>query len=94
MPDSIGVYPYINSLNSKSNKVTSFKSRETYRFGLIFQHKSGKWSEVVYAGDKTNNVNIVANEASKVNTLNIQAQLVLNNNVLHYTLMVIKVFSS
>nr|DAG94142.1 MAG TPA: stabilization protein [Crassvirales sp.] len=48
-----GFYPYKNSLYLGS-KVKSFKYLEWYRFGIQFQHKSGKWSEPVWVNDSYN----------------------------------------
>lgn len=50
-------YPYVNTLNLKdsSNNIVSpltFKNGETYRLGLQFQYKNGKWSEPKYLTDK------------------------------------------
>lgn len=47
-----GYYSYLNQLGHSSYEVTTFKNGETYRFGIQFQHKSGRWSEVVPLGDK------------------------------------------
>ena len=56
-------YPYKpESLNTKalwSNTYESYKtlkSNEWYRFGLQFQHKSGKWSEPVFIQDSKVNI--------------------------------------
>lgn len=46
-----GYYSYLNQLGNSSHVVTTFKNGETYRFGVQFQHKSGRWSEVVPLGD-------------------------------------------
>ena len=48
-----GFYPYKNSLYLGS-KIKSFKYLEWYRFGVQFQHKSGKWSESVWINDSYN----------------------------------------
>lgn len=48
-----GFYPYKNSLYLGS-KIKSFKYLEWYRFGVQFQHKSGKWSEPVWINDSYN----------------------------------------
>lgn len=48
-----GFYPYKNSLYLGS-KIKSFKYLEWYRFGIQFQHKSGKWSEPVWVNDAYN----------------------------------------
>ena len=45
-------YNYNSSLNNSSFDITTFKSREWYRFGIQFQHKTGKWSEVLFINDK------------------------------------------
>ena len=54
LPDPEGHYQYENSLrfNSVQNKV--FKYGEWYRFGLQFQHKTGKWSEPIWVNDVRN----------------------------------------
>ena len=44
-----GYYPYKAYLNNGDS--TSFKSKETYRLGIQFQDKSGKWSEPVKYND-------------------------------------------
>lgn len=49
-----GFYPYKNSLYLGPN-IKSFKYLEWYRFGIQFQHKSGKWSEPVWINDTYNN---------------------------------------
>lgn len=51
-----GFYPYKNSLYLGS-KIKSFKYLEWYRFGIQFQHKSGKWSEPVWVNDVYNGPN-------------------------------------
>ena len=45
-------YDYKTQLNNNSYQITSFKRGETYRFGVQFQNKKGKWSEVLYIGDR------------------------------------------
>lgn len=47
VPEPIEVYPYKSNLDFSSGAITSFKQGETYRPGLIFLHKTGKWSEAV-----------------------------------------------
>ena len=49
-PSSFYVYNNSNSDNSYNNKI--FKYGETYRLGIQFLHKSGKWSEPIFLGDK------------------------------------------
>lgn len=48
-----GFYPYKNML-SLGSEIKSFKYLEWYRFGLQFQHRSGKWSEPVWVNDEYN----------------------------------------
>ena len=67
-PEPVGDYPYVNTLMHSSEKITTLKQRETYRHGVIFQHKSGKWSEVVYIGDKQNNA-LISVSSNKNNAL-------------------------
>lgn len=51
--DSSGeLYPYKNQLSMPEDEITTLKSRDWYRFGVQFQYPSGKWSDVVYIGDK------------------------------------------
>lgn len=50
---SKGYYPYKNSLYLGS-KIKSFKYLEWYRFGIQFQHRTGKWSEPVWVNDAYN----------------------------------------
>ena len=49
-PSSFYVYNNSNSDNYYNNKI--FKYGETYRLGIQFLHKSGKWSEPIFLGDK------------------------------------------
>lgn len=46
-------YNYKNQLGENSQSIKIFKSRERYRFGLQFQHKTGKWSEPFFIQDYT-----------------------------------------
>lgn len=50
-----GFYPYKNSLHLGST-ITTFKYLETYRFGIQFQHRTGKWSEPIWIKDVENTV--------------------------------------
>lgn len=49
--DSDAVYEYNNQLTA--GNTASFKIGDTYRLGVQFQHKSGKWSEPCWLGDYT-----------------------------------------
>lgn len=42
-------YPYVSTLFTYTG---GFKSREYYRLGIQFQHKTGKWSSPIWVGDK------------------------------------------
>jgi hypothetical protein len=44
-----GFYNYVNQLHV--NNISTFKCGNTYRIGLQFQHKSGKWSDPLYIKD-------------------------------------------
>lgn len=50
-----GIYPYESQLKYSSYDITTFKSKETYRFGIQLQDNYGRWSDVLYIGDFTNN---------------------------------------
>ena len=58
MPEPYGSYPYNNSLSYSSKKITTFKYLEYYRFGVQFQHYTGKWSDPIYINDKRNEVHV------------------------------------
>lgn len=47
--DSDAVYEYNNQL--AVGNTSSFKIGDTYRLGIQFQHKTGKWSEPIWLGD-------------------------------------------
>lgn len=53
-PQPLGYYPYDNQLKLNSYKIKTFKYLETYRFGVQFQHISGKWSEPIWINDVRN----------------------------------------
>lgn len=57
-PQPTGTYPYSNQLKLGSRSIKTFKYLEYYRFGLQFQHKTGKWSEPIWVNDVQNNVHI------------------------------------
>lgn len=44
--------------NTPSKGITTFKTGDSYRFGVQLMHKSGRWSEPVYIGDYQNNTKI------------------------------------
>lgn len=56
---SIGsYYQYSNQLNKTSQQIKTFKYLDWYRFGLQFQHSTGKWSEPIWVNDVKNNTPI------------------------------------
>ena len=57
-PQPAGTYPYSNQLKLGSRNIKTFKYLEHYRFGLQFQHKTGKWSEPIWVNDVQNNVHV------------------------------------
>ena len=50
------MYGYTTQLNYNSYEITTLKSNETYRFGIQFQNKIGRWSEVLFVKDKKVNI--------------------------------------
>lgn len=46
-PEDTDVYPYKSNLSFDNGVITSFKQGETYRPGLVFLHRTGKWSEAI-----------------------------------------------
>lgn len=50
-------YGHDNQLTYPVDTIKTFKYLETYRFGLQFQHITGKWSEPVWVGDFRNEHN-------------------------------------
>lgn len=53
--DIAGSYPYNIHLDKGQTEITTFKYLETYRFGIQFLHRSGKWSDPVFLADIVNN---------------------------------------
>lgn len=68
VPEPIEVYPYKSNLDFSSGAITSFKQGETYRPGLIFLHKTGKWSEAVPIRDFEVDRYITAESYNKIVT--------------------------
>ena len=48
-------YQYTPQLSDSQNKITTFKSRETYRIGIQLQDETGRWSEPIFLFDAFNN---------------------------------------
>ena len=62
-----GFYPYESQLNKNSSEIKGFKYLDWYRFGVQFQHRTGKWSEPIFVGDYKNYTPIkVFDELKKV----------------------------
>ncbi len=59
-PLPAGYYPYDNQLKLSSSQIKTFKYLETYRFGVQFQHYTGKWSEPIWMNDVRNTTHINA----------------------------------
>ena len=53
-----GYYPYSSQLSMNSQQIKTFKYLEWYRFGVQFQHYTGKWSEPVWVNDTKNEIPI------------------------------------
>lgn len=53
-----GYYSYKNQLGKNSNQIKTFKYLDWYRFGVQFQHVTGKWSEPIFICDKQNTCHI------------------------------------
>ena len=49
-------YEYTINNNKKSEEAKSFKSGENYRLGFVAQDAYGRWSEVIWLGDHTENL--------------------------------------
>lgn len=47
-------YYYHSQLSKNSKQITTFKYGETYRFGIQFQHYTGKWSDPIFIDDVVN----------------------------------------
>jgi hypothetical protein len=81
--DPTGYYPYKIQLDKNSSEIKTFKYLEYYRFGIQAQHKTGRWSEVLWLGDYQNDK---APKSDFYNNSDIQlasANCVFNNNFLN-----------
>ena len=47
-------YNYNSMLGNSMKDITTFKGRETYRFGFQLQRKTGEWSEPIFLSDELN----------------------------------------
>lgn len=81
-------YPYNTQLDMNSFEIKTFKSNETYRFGVQLQDKTGKWSEAIWIGDKTNTyyphyISHVETGNSYVDYYYTFVQLLINSSLVH-----------
>lgn len=53
-PEPVGIYPYLNQLNSNSYNIQVYKGGEKYRFAIQFISNTGARSSAFWVGDKTN----------------------------------------
>lgn len=77
--DASGYYSYANQLKYPSNRIRTFKYLETYRFGIQFQHSTGKWSEPVWINDARNDKHITGQYIKAGNINLVTASYILNN---------------
>lgn len=86
-PQPLGYYPYDNQLKLNSYKIKTFKYLETYRFGVQFQHTSGKWSEPIWINDVRNTQHVQCNYISgssvylPIATYTLSSQSIINRLV-------------
>lgn len=86
-PQPLGCYPYDNQLKLNSYKIKTFKYLETYRFGVQFQHTSGKWSEPIWINDVRNTQHVQCNYISgssvylPIATYTLSSQSIINRLV-------------
>lgn len=78
-PQPLGYYPYDNQLKLNSHKIKTFKYLETYRFGVQFQHVSGKWSEPIWVNDVRNTQHVQCSYISGSNVYLPVASYTLND---------------
>lgn len=83
LPDPIGFYPYKNNLNLNSNQIKAFKYLEWYRFGIIAQHSTGKWSEVIWVNDIQNDIHPSGYYARKTDISLAMATYNVNSNIIN-----------
>lgn len=76
-----GYYPYKSNLRYPS--ISGFQSRETYRLGIQFQDKTGKWSDPIFHSDSTvSSVPRCSSDGSNVYYSSNSAKLALNTELL------------
>lgn len=81
-PEPSGYYVYENQLNNNSQQIKTFKYLEWYRFGIQFQHVTGKWSNPIFLQDLKNDIHIETNLWDGSNFGLPVANLVIKDNTL------------
>lgn len=76
-----GYYPYSIQLDKNNSQITTYKYLEYYRFGVQFQHITGKWSEPIWIKDVRNETPITENSDNSVNL--ITAEMSINSSELN-----------
>lgn len=53
LPDdaNVGNYSYTSQLDKNNSQITYFRRGETYRLGFQAQHRTGRWSDVIFIKD-------------------------------------------
>lgn len=54
LPNKEGYYPWRSQLNESSMQIKTFKGGETYRIGVQYQSKTGRWSNTIWLADVKN----------------------------------------
>lgn len=78
-PNPTGFYPYDNHLDLNSYQIKTFKYLETYRFGLQFQHITGRWSEPIWVNDAKNILHVICKYTDNTSIKLPTASYYLNN---------------
>lgn len=74
MGKDVGNYSYKSGLTENLSKISTFKNREYYRFGIQAQKATGEWSEPIFIGDWQNTTGI-RYEGNKVCTVGAKSTL-------------------
>ena len=87
---SLGSYKYYNQLTSNGNETRhtgmtvpcgGFKTGETYRLGVQFQHKSGKWSDPIRVRD-IESTGVFSESGNTINVPNFSCSLSGNSSTI------------
>lgn len=81
-----GIYPYNIQLKGSSKDIKTFKYLDWYRFGVQFQHITGKWSEPIWINDVQNNVKISGSYITNDDLILSTASYTFLNNTVIYKL--------